>query len=59
MQYYAKFQSELGYWENLPDASFDQAFIYLQHQINTHQGYQQAVIKDQNGKEILALRTIK
>lgn len=57
--YTAKFQDTNGYWQSLDGASYEEAFKFLNYNIDVHKQYNTAVIKDQEGKEILSFRTLK
>lgn len=59
MMYAANFQNPQGYWTKISNVSLDTAIKFLDQEIKVHQGYLQAFVQDDDGKDVFSYRTVK
>jgi hypothetical protein len=60
MNYWAKFQADNGYYDNLDNATFEEAIKFLNRQVQVIPNYRTAIIVNKAiNQEVYSLRTIR
>jgi hypothetical protein len=60
MNYIARFQGPNGYYDNLDNATFEQAIKFLNHNVSFITDYKMAsIVEKGTGREVFSYRTIK
>ena len=57
--YIAKFQDSSDYYDNLDNATLDQAISFLNYKVSVGTYKQASIYEKETGKEIFSYRTIK